>query len=216
MDVIFFFFARPSLTTQWVQLSWAGKIYNQVTNQLIESTNWSIFRTVKILFKIHTNKAHLPIMDRCPENGFKKAGRQLSARFIETIQSFNSIRVFPKVKKILLCIADKCFSRFLLKFSQINMVQFSPTLWSKMRALQNYIAGSVQYCRSYQLFIFWKNWVLKFGRGCEIMELRRNLNFITRILKQNVRLHYICRGDFILDIKGKQKKSFSRFLEIRQ
>ena len=36
------------------------------------------------------------------------------------------------------------------------------------------------------------------------MELQQILNLITRILKQNVGLHHICREDFILNIKGKQ------------
>ena len=41
---------------------------------------------------------------------------------------------------------------------------------------------------------------------CEIVKLQQNLNFITRILKQIVRSQYSFREDFILYIKGKQKK----------
>ena len=43
------------------------------------------------------------------------------------------------------------------------------------------------------------------------MELQQNLNLITRILKQIVRLQYIFREDFILNIKGNQKTYFSAF-----
>ena len=52
------------------------------------------------------------------------------------------------------------------------------------------------------------------------MELQQNFNFITRTLKQTVWQQHICRKDFILNMKGKQKKKtlffIFRFLEIRQ
>ena len=48
------------------------------------------------------------------------------------------------------------------------------------------------------------------------MELQQNLNLVTRILKQTVGFQYICKEDFILNIKGKQWNPFFRFLVIRQ
>ena len=36
------------------------------------------------------------------------------------------------------------------------------------------------------------------------MELQQKLNLITGIFKKIVGLQHICRGDFILNIKGKQ------------
>ena len=36
------------------------------------------------------------------------------------------------------------------------------------------------------------------------MELQQKFNLITRILKQTVGLQFICKEDFILNIKGKQ------------
>ena len=43
------------------------------------------------------------------------------------------------------------------------------------------------------------------------MELQQNLNLMTGILKQAVKLQHICKEDFILDIKGKQCIHFSDF-----
>ena len=62
---------------------------------------------------------------------------------------------------------------------------------------------------------FGQNWVLKFGGGCEVMELLQNVNLMTHILKQIVRLKkHICGEYCILNIKGKQQPNFSGFWRI--
>ena len=43
------------------------------------------------------------------------------------------------------------------------------------------------------------------------MKLQKNLNLITRILKQTVGVQHMCRVRFILNIKGKQNPIFSDF-----
>ena len=57
----------------------------------------------------------------------------------------------------------------------------------------------------HNLHLCGENSVLKFGRGCEIMEFQQNLYLITRIVKQIVRLQYIKfvgKIIIILNIKG--------------
>ena len=70
------------------------------------------------------------------------------------------------------------------------------------------IAGSVQYCRNYQLPQILENWVYKFGRRCEIIQFQQNLDLLTLILKQTVGLQHICREGHILDnFKGSNKST---------
>ena len=72
------------------------------------------------------------------------------------------------------------------------------------------IPCSMQYCRQYQLHLLEKIELSKFERGCEIMELKQNLNLIARILEQIVGLNTFVANILSLTSKGSKKIHFSK------
>ena len=116
----------------------------------------------------------------------------------------NSIPFLNYHLSCLLFIIDRGKSSFYLYFTRFKTIKLRLKLnraTVEIFTARKYMgfdkAGSVQYCRIYQLPLFRENGVMKFGRGWRIMKLQHNFNLITQILEQTVGLQHTCKEDFI-------------------